>query len=137
MGRLIDADILIAELKESALHHCNNSREDSLLQRDRVIVRAQPTVEAIPKAEVKKFLEEGTKNISNNVLAIVREDYIHKAEYETRLKADMAAMLEDLRLDFQEAELAGVLDNKELIFADEVDDLVQQKINALKAESEN
>jgi hypothetical protein len=48
MGRLIDADILIAELKESALHHCNNPREDSLLQRDRVIVRAQPTVEAIP-----------------------------------------------------------------------------------------
>lgn len=48
MGRLIDADILIDELKESALHHCNNPREDSLLQRDRVIVRAQPTVEAIP-----------------------------------------------------------------------------------------
>jgi len=48
MGRLIDADILISELKESALHHCNNPREDSLLQRDRVIVRAQPTVEAIP-----------------------------------------------------------------------------------------
>ena len=57
---------------------------------------------------------------------------IPKADYENRLKADMAAMLEDLRLDFQEAELAGVLDNKELIFADEVDDLVQQKINALK-----
>lgn len=45
--RLVDADILITELKESALHHCNNSREDSLLQRDRVIVRAQPTVDAI------------------------------------------------------------------------------------------
>ena len=57
---------------------------------------------------------------------------IPKADYETRLKADMVAMLEDLRLDFQEAELAGVLDNKELIFADEVDDLVQQKINALR-----
>ena len=55
-----------------------------------------------------------------------------KADYENRLKADMVAMLEDLRLDFQEAELAGVFDNKELIFADEVDDLVQQKINNLK-----
>ena len=69
MGRLIDADVLIDELKQSALHHCNNPREDSLLQRDRVIVRAQPTVEAIPKEQ-----------------------------YEARLKADMVAMLEDLDL---------------------------------------
>lgn len=61
MGRLIDADILIAELKESAFHHCNNSREDSLLQRDRVIVRAQPTVEAIPKANVYKAVREMMK----------------------------------------------------------------------------
>lgn len=61
---------------------------------------------------------------------------IPKADYENRLKADMVAMLEDLRLDFQEAELVGVFDNKELIFADEVDDLVQQKINSLKEASD-
>ena len=66
--RLIDADILIAELKESALHHCNNPREDSLLQRDRVIVRAQPTVEAIPKVD-----------------------------YENRLKAEKVAMLKEIQ----------------------------------------
>jgi hypothetical protein len=66
-----------------------------------------------------------------------KERRMLEADYENRLKADMVAMLEDLRLDFQEAELAGVLDNKELIFADEVDDLVQQKINELKAESED
>ena len=50
-------------------------------------------------------------------------------------KADMMEMLEDLRLDFQEAELAGELDNKELIFADEADDLIQQKINSLKEDT--
>ena len=61
MGRLIDADLLIAELKESAFHHCNNPREDSLLQRDRVIVRAQPTVEAIPKDNVYKAIQEMMK----------------------------------------------------------------------------
>ena len=66
---------------------------------------------------------------SHNILTMTREFY------ETRLKADMVAMLEDLRLDFQEAELAGVLDNKELIFADEVDDLVQQRINNLKEDT--
>lgn len=65
-----------------------------------------------------------------------RKYQMMQADYNARLKADMVAMLEDLRLDFQEAELAGVLDNKELIFADEVDDLIQQKINSIKAESE-
>lgn len=132
MGRLIDIENIDYVRLEDSLHCLEHHKGDEV-----ECVICAPTVEAIPKAEIKKFLEEGTKDVGNNVLAIVREDYIHKAEYETRLKADMAAMLEDLRLDFQEAELAGVLDNKELIFADEVDDLVQQKINALKAESEN
>ena len=63
---------------------------------------------------------------AHNILIMTKEFY------ENRLKADMVAMLEDLRLDVQEAELAGVLDNKELIFADEADYLIQQKINALK-----
>ena len=67
----------------------------------------------------------------------MRKYQMFQADYEARLKADMVAMLEDLRLDFQEAELAGVLDNKELIFADEVDDIIQQRINSLKAESED
>ena len=67
---------------------------------------------------------------THNILLMTKE------LYNARLKADMVAMLEDLRLDFQEAELAGVFDNKELIFADEVDDLVQQKINALKGDSD-
>ena len=71
MGRLVDADILIAELKESALHHCNNPREDSLLHRDRVIVRAQPAVETIPKAD-----------------------------YENRLKSDMITILTEILTDF-------------------------------------
>ena len=53
-------------------------------------------------------------------------------EEEAFTKADVVTILKDFRLDIQEAELAGVLDNKELIFADEVDDLVQQKINTLR-----
>ena len=105
MGRLIDADMLIAELKESAFHHCNNPREDSLLQRDRVIVRAQPTVEAIPKAD-----------------------------YETRLKADMVAVLEELRLSIEELDYPKDCDyacNGCLYWGD-VDNVIQQKINELE-----
>ncbi|MBQ1569667.1 MAG: hypothetical protein IIZ78_00980 [Clostridiales bacterium] len=78
------------------------------------------------------FDHDDLQRMVDEKIAEVKTQFIPKADYENRLKADMVAMLEDLRLDFQEAELAGVFDNKELIFADEVDDLVQQKINALK-----
>ena len=111
--RLIDADILIAELKESAFHHCNNPREDSLLQRDRVIVRAQPTVEAIPKDQ-----------------------------YETRLKADMVAMLEELLAELKELPKACFYEENEFgdvtgcinypAISKNALDLIDQKINELK-----
>ena len=81
------------------------------------------------------FDHDDLQRMVDEKIAEVKTQFIPKADYENRLKADMVAMLEDLRLDFQEAELAGVFDNKELIFADEVDDLVQQKINALKGGS--
>lgn len=77
--------------------------------------------------EHKEFIETSIETM--------RKYQMFQAKYAERLRADMVAMLEDLRLDFQEAELAGVLDNKELIFADEVDDLVQQKINNLKEDT--
>lgn len=106
MGRLIDADILIAELKESALHHCNNPREDSLLQRDRVIVRAQPTVEAIPKDD-----------------------------YENCLKADLRAILGELQLEIEELDVSDVVpeyqdgaeETKEYIA-----NMIEEKIDKLK-----
>jgi len=110
MGRLIDADILIAELKESALHHCNNPREDSLLQRDRVIVRAQSTVEAIPKDQ-----------------------------YEARLKADINAILVELQLEIEEKSIIDydedLYDGGECVISiSEINEIIQQKINSLKEE---
>lgn len=50
-GRLIDENKLLENLKESANHHANNSREESLLYRDRVIVREQPTIIEADKEE--------------------------------------------------------------------------------------
>ena len=41
---LIDRDKLLKELKESAKYHSENSREESLHYRDRVIVKEQPVV---------------------------------------------------------------------------------------------
>lgn len=100
-----------------------------------------PLVEAIPIAEVKKFLEEGTKNVSNDVLAIVREDYIHKADYETRLKADLKAILVELQLKFEENTVrwyVGRVDGKsdDVVLMETINDIIQQKIDKLKGEED-
>lgn len=105
--------------------------EQSIKQSELFIKTHQANMEIGEIKEYQYYIERDKLTIST-----MRKYQQLQADYENRLKADMVAMLEDLRLDFQEAELAGVLDNKELIFADEVDDLVQQKINELKAESE-
>ena len=86
---------------------------------------------------VKKFLEEGTKDVSNNVLAIVREDYIHKADYENRLKADMVAMLTEIQLEIEEQNHKGSNCYRDGYTPyseglDDCKDIIQQKINSLK-----
>lgn len=48
MAEYIDKDKLLDELKESAEHHVENSREEQLLLRDRNIVRAQPAADVAP-----------------------------------------------------------------------------------------
>lgn len=48
MAEYIDKDKLLDELKESAEHHAENSREEQLLLRDRNIVRAQPAADVAP-----------------------------------------------------------------------------------------
>lgn len=65
---------------------------------------------------------------------------IPKADYENRLKADMVTMLEELRLEFEEYEPKWAENEDQVIASnrtwDDFDDIIQQKINALKAESE-
>ena len=48
MIEYIDKDKLLDELKESAEHHAENSREEQLLLRDRNIVRAQSVADVAP-----------------------------------------------------------------------------------------
>jgi uncharacterized GH25 family protein len=137
MGRLIEADKLLE----------NQYRiDDSATLSTRDVVNVEdiedaPTVEAIPKAELKKFLEEGTKDVSNNVLAIIREDYVHKSEYENRLKADLKAILVELQLEIDELLNHGLQssDWKQGFthgLADVQEKVIQQKINALKGDQE-
>ena len=61
---------------------------------------------------------------------------ISKADYENRLKADMVAMLEELRLEFEEYEPKWVENEDQAIASnrtwDDFDDVIQQKIKKLK-----
>lgn len=63
---------------------------------------------------------------------------IPKADYETRLKADMVAMLEDLKKEMNpikecEHQIYG---KEEWNFVGKCQDVIQQKINALKGETD-
>lgn len=66
--------------------------------------------------------------------AEIEAEAIPKDQYETRLKADMVAMLTELQLEFEEIETGG--DTWELAIKDDCVNLIQKKINKLKAESE-
>ena len=59
---------------------------------------------------------------------------IPKDQYETRLKADMVAMLTEIQLEIEELDPSG---NEWSDSLDACNDIIQQKINSLKAESED
>ena len=56
-----------------------------------------------------------------------------KKDYENRLKADMMAILTDVQLEIEELDTSGDEWSDSL---DACSDIIQQKINALKSESE-
>ena len=149
MGRLIEEQAVIDCLTNTAKYYDMPQADEwtkgihyGLLHGLDNILDNVPTVEAIPKDQIKKFLEEGTKDVGNNVLAIVREDYIHKADYEKRLKADLVAMLVDLQLEIEELDSRAGYGgdgmptfSTDYIRKKKVNELVQQKINKLKGEN--
>lgn len=55
---LIDREELLKDLKTSAIYHANNSREETLMYRDRNIVREQPTVVAIPREQIDAMIKD-------------------------------------------------------------------------------
>ena len=66
---------------------------------------------------------------------------IPKADYENRLKADLMAVLTELQLEFEENTVRWYVwrvDGKsdDVVLMETINDIIQQKINALKAESE-
>lgn len=125
MGRLIDESLLQERLALIPM-------EERTFRRTVEELENAPTVEAILKAKVK--------NISDNVLTIVREDYIHKADYESRLKADMVAMLIELKNELIDKSWnIDMYDDNldfECCYLNDIYELIQQKIDKCKTESE-
>lgn len=75
------------------------------------------------------------------ILRYLAEYRLMQADYETRLKADMVAMLTDIQLEIEENSYPeNVYGDEygidEVISTDEIYQFIQQKIDALKAESE-
>ena len=69
---------------------------------------------------------------------------IPKADYEARLKADMVAMLTDIQLEIEEKKFLEsscyFMDKTEeknyAVYTDDISNIIQQKIDALKGEQE-
>lgn len=91
----------------------------------------------IDVVKLKKLLheseEELTNNISDKVSSFIRDNYIHKADYENRLKADKVTMLEDIKKEMnpiKECEYQ-IYGKEHWNFAGKCQDVIQQKIDAL------
>lgn len=129
MGRLIDESLLQEKLALIPM-------EERTFRRTVEELENAPTVEAIPKVDIQKALKEGSKDISENVLAIVREEYISKADYENRLKADVVAILTELKhelidiswnIDMYDSDL-----DFECCYLSDINKVIRQKIDKLK-----
>lgn len=69
------------------------------------------------------------------------QEYIPRKDYETRKKADMVAMLTDLQLECEENTVrwyVGRVDGKsdDVVLIDTLNEIIEQKINALKEASD-
>lgn len=88
MAEYIDRENLLEELKESAKHHADNSREESLLYRDRVIVREQPTADVIERDKIDKAIEEIRSEIKSIDYSLSVLDKSDSAKYEISAAKD-------------------------------------------------
>lgn len=75
-------------------------------------------------------------DIDNIIGSIVMEcstvEAIPKADYENRLRADMVAMLEELKEEFKELKSYGSADGQDLVMLADIGILFQQKIDKIK-----
>ena len=86
------------------------------------------------------FIDDNLYNLNGDMMTVKRDkncplvEAIPKADYENRLKADMVAMLEDIKKEMnpiKECEYQ-IYGKENWRFAGKCQDVIQQKINLLK-----
>lgn len=96
--------------------------------------------EIIAQLKKLKSFHNGSYGASINLaIETMRKYQMMQADYENRLKADMVAMLKELQSEIREVEVAQdepKIRAGELCLKGACIDLIQQKIHALKSESE-
>ena len=91
--------------------------------------------EAIRYYENKNVVLTEEEALANTVaIEIMRKYKMMQADYETRLKADMVAMLTEIQLEIEE--FMGAISPNYDEAAQDISQVIQQKINSLKVESE-
>ena len=91
----------------------------------------------IDSDKVKEYLDEIEKELTNNMISIVRENYIHKADYEARLKADLKAILVELQLEIEKiAQEEKCHDSKWALGLKYSEKVIQETINKLKEQED-
>lgn len=87
--------------------------------------------------------EEGKKDCEaiEEAIGMIKDCQPIKFDYERRLKADLRAILVELQLQMEEYEPKWVENDEQAVAScrtwEDLDDIIQQKIDALEAETEN
>ena len=97
-----------------------------------------------PKTDEEEVIKFG-QELFDTAIDTMRKYQLMQADYENRLKADLVAMLTDIQLEIEEKEFlessCSFMDKTEeknyAVYTDEISKIIQQKIDALKAESED
>ena len=89
-------------------------------------------IDSIPDLSVFEQEDFGTPDMIRLIENAPTVQAIPKADYETRLNADMVAMLTEIQLEIEELDTPS---NGDAYMT--CSEIIQQKINALKAERED
>jgi len=92
-------------------------------------------IDSIPDLSFFEQEDFGTPDMIRLIEDAPTVQAIPKADYENRLKADMAAMLEEIDLEMSEQSFGIQTESWEVVEKLRKE-IIQQKINALKVESE-
>ncbi len=119
---------------QSARRNITNFQEVNINKQEKTEMLIDKSINGIEKRILPIY-----DNYADHEALVTAIDTMHKyqqlqADYETRLKADMVAMLTDIQLEIEELKSYESADGQDLVMLADIGILFQQKINTLKLE---